>query len=1474
MAGSFIPTPGSRVGRWTLSAPLGRGAFGTTWMARDDSGELGAVKILPDAPGDELRALARVCHPAVVGVLDAGMRPAPYIVMDLAPGHPLTMLLRGGPPPEELAVQLTAILADALAAVHGADLLHGDLKPDNVIVDRIQDHRVSLVDFGMAGGGHGGTLDYAAPERIGGSPATPQADIYALGLLLWQMLHGSRPWAEVPLATALNLRRTRRPTPTAGSPWVQELLGRLLSPDPLERPGAAELADTLAAHGATLPKVDAGLIRRRARRVLVSRRTVGDELRSWLDDGSTLGVVGADGSGRSRVLAQLGVELHARGIPWILVAPGGPSWAPVQRALADPALPGAVRPLPVATNDDERARLAAVELVERGGTGVCILVDDVDDLDPGTLATLGELARLGRARLCLAGATLPAWIPQTVTLEPLDLAQVQELVVRLLGDVVEPGRLARRLHEVSGGMPGRLHRLIIAAVDEGVLTRSAHRWIADELGLSQLLDRGPAPRVDGLSQDARQLGALVAAHGRRVRRRELLELARDTVLPDLTEEGLAVGLAELADAGLIYLEADGVRCPRPAVASALLSLDGDGGRLHARLLERVLAEAHVPWLQAGWHILGAGREDLAATWGAAAIQGVESADPVEALRLAEALWERWPLPALAAPRVDAMVAAGSVDEARQFCEQLLEQGRDEDLVDVLVAWAFIELHHAGDDAATMELLSRAWDAIGDEEAPTKLLINTAQAHFRADRLDQAISVARILADRPPPEDPEDLDHWLGLRGTWAQAVHRQGDVGLAVAILEGVSPETGAGRASRAILDANRGRLLWHAGRMREAAAAMTEASAAEAGLPALERARLLNNAGLASYEVGDLNTALDRWESALLLAERMDAVMEQVRLQNNLCVGYREARRWERSRQAGEWVLRKAVSLSLAEFEAMAAGNLGDLAAARGRDDEAREWFDRCGRLAREHGLTNELVELARRRAELALRTDPERAADACASALAAARNARTPLAEAQALALSAVSAARTGRAADAEEYLQLSEGILRSAGATRELAWARRWAGETWAALGQNDKARDALSSAVAFAGECGHALLRAEARDRLSALSTTNLPSSEDRRILQLLGLVSSVLGRTRPDDILEEFAQATLDILDGDRAIVLIGQDADQLAAQATRPDAPVGGTPSRTVVERCLASRRPVIAVDIDDRADLKTAHSVVSLGLRSVMCVPLLHDDDVLGAIYVDSQTSTERRMESAEELVTALAATGAAALAAGRRVESATARAQSAAELAHDLRNPLASIVAIATMQATPGATPASADTWNDLSSLCRRLDGMIGSWLDRESRPRAHVDLVQLTRALLRTRGPVARAAGVELEFEPAVERAELLGDGDEVERALQNLLGNAIKYAPPGSRVTVDVAAADGGVTWTVRDCGRGLPVEAQAALLQTGVQGPEAVAGHGLGLAIAHRILREHGGHLVAGNHPEGGAVFRAWLPASRPAVVSA
>ncbi|WP_030661032.1 serine/threonine-protein kinase [Streptomyces cellulosae] len=262
-------------GRYRVVAQLGRGGMGVVWRAVDEVlGREVAVKELrtyTDADGPELaglrlrmqreaRAAARVRHPGVVAVHDvAEIDGRPLIVMELVDGPSLDDVLRerGTLDPREVA-GIGAEVLDALAAAHRAGVLHRDVKPGNILLDR--SGRVLLTDFGIAamddpGDGSAtrltrsgelvGSLDYLAPERAQGADPGPASDVWALGATLFAAVEGSAPFRRTSTFSTLTAIVTEPvPEPHLAGP-LGPLLQRLLDKRPESRPGAEEARDLL-----------------------------------------------------------------------------------------------------------------------------------------------------------------------------------------------------------------------------------------------------------------------------------------------------------------------------------------------------------------------------------------------------------------------------------------------------------------------------------------------------------------------------------------------------------------------------------------------------------------------------------------------------------------------------------------------------------------------------------------------------------------------------------------------------------------------------------------------------------------------------------------------------------------------------------------------------------------------------------------------------------------------------------------------------------------------------------------------------------------------------------------------------------------------------------------------------------------------------------------------------------------------------
>ncbi len=246
--------------RYELRHLVGRGGMGEVWAARDVHG--GRDVAVKTATGEvahllrqEAALTASVDHPGVVEIHDTGADGATtYLVMDLVRGPDLAQVLDDGPLPAPEGLRVVAGVADALAAAHRAGVVHGDVKPANVV---LRGEDVVLVDFGVAApvaddGGRVtfGTASYMAPEQVASEPLTPATDVYALGCLLSAVVAGRPPFtADSP--TVLLQRHARAQPPRLAElvrhvpPRLDALVATMLAKEPAARCTAAQARDAL-----------------------------------------------------------------------------------------------------------------------------------------------------------------------------------------------------------------------------------------------------------------------------------------------------------------------------------------------------------------------------------------------------------------------------------------------------------------------------------------------------------------------------------------------------------------------------------------------------------------------------------------------------------------------------------------------------------------------------------------------------------------------------------------------------------------------------------------------------------------------------------------------------------------------------------------------------------------------------------------------------------------------------------------------------------------------------------------------------------------------------------------------------------------------------------------------------------------------------------------------------------------------------
>jgi DNA-binding response OmpR family regulator len=268
-------------GKYRLDEKIGSGGFATVYRGEQLALKRPvAVKVFrPSEANDNPEALdsfrregmsaCRLSHPNAVAVFDCGVSDTriPYLVMELLEGTTLASLLREGRPlPVERCARILARVCDALAEAHRAGLVHRDVKPDNIFLQRTaRGEVVKLLDFGIAKVLAQdadapaqqtlvvmGTPAYLAPERLTSDSYDGRADVYSVGVVLYQMLSGRLPFpisrGQGPLATAFaSVTREAPPLEVEVPAAVAEALARSLAREPERRPTAAELAVTLAA---------------------------------------------------------------------------------------------------------------------------------------------------------------------------------------------------------------------------------------------------------------------------------------------------------------------------------------------------------------------------------------------------------------------------------------------------------------------------------------------------------------------------------------------------------------------------------------------------------------------------------------------------------------------------------------------------------------------------------------------------------------------------------------------------------------------------------------------------------------------------------------------------------------------------------------------------------------------------------------------------------------------------------------------------------------------------------------------------------------------------------------------------------------------------------------------------------------------------------------------------------------------------
>jgi serine/threonine protein kinase len=255
-------TAGTVLGQYVILSPVGAGGMGEVYRARDPllDREV-AIKILPELSTtdpdrlrrfeQEARAAASLNHPNIFAVHQMGLyEGVPYLVSELLEGETLRERLSRGPLPLRKAVDFGVQIANGLAAAHEKGIVHRDLKPENLFVTK--EGRVKILDFGLARvetprvvnneatmtvqsepGMVVGTVGYMSPEQVKGLPSDSRSDIFAFGVVLYEMVTGQRTFKKPTSVETMSAILNEEPPPIShyvakSSPGLQRVIHRCL----------------------------------------------------------------------------------------------------------------------------------------------------------------------------------------------------------------------------------------------------------------------------------------------------------------------------------------------------------------------------------------------------------------------------------------------------------------------------------------------------------------------------------------------------------------------------------------------------------------------------------------------------------------------------------------------------------------------------------------------------------------------------------------------------------------------------------------------------------------------------------------------------------------------------------------------------------------------------------------------------------------------------------------------------------------------------------------------------------------------------------------------------------------------------------------------------------------------------------------------------------------------------------------------
>ncbi len=468
--------------RYILRAPLGKGGFGEVWKAQDNrTGDINAVKMPPhqfalnpkvvQSLRQECEVLKTLSHPNICRLLDLGKdsKYGPLLVTEFVDGTNLWTATRGMSWGDQVGVLIGVL--HGLSYLHGRKIMHLDLKPANILVGA---NAPKLIDFGLASFSspehYGGTASYTAPETLQHQSRTVSADVYSLGVLMYECLTGTNPFYDNDPEEAKRRQKEDTPPPPKTlredmPEWLSGLIMKMIRKDPKERYGIGEILEKIRmGRQAYIPDAAHAQSFAAASGKFVGRQDILQSIHNSMTSTSVpriyrVVISGITGMGKTRLINEIKFGAQLLGVQTIVLNSSGlvssAALRPIAEALTSPQSP------------------------------VLLLVDDFDKWGDKAPALKSLLETLG------THPHPPSWIGCVMTvsqisgekpdfvLGPFNEDELSEYLstVAPIPDVPRM-QLTRQLQSQTGGSPRHVGRLMERMVERHYFATESGQWNA------------------------------------------------------------------------------------------------------------------------------------------------------------------------------------------------------------------------------------------------------------------------------------------------------------------------------------------------------------------------------------------------------------------------------------------------------------------------------------------------------------------------------------------------------------------------------------------------------------------------------------------------------------------------------------------------------------------------------------------------------------------------------------------------------------------------------------------------------------------------------------------------------------------------------------------------------------------------------------------------------------------------------------